>query len=166
MVNSINVLKAVALVGAAFLSSEAKTEEQLQGGWATNCVSLGRDTPKQCSMNHIVKMQSTGQVLLNITVRVAVKENQMPFLDIIGPLGIFIPKGLGLSVDDNQLLRLPIQRCDINGCFAGIVLRTEHLTRLQDGKILTISFSPQPDQGAEIKVPLSGFALAYGNIKH
>ena len=79
MVNSINVLKAVALVGAAFLSSEAKTEEQLQGGWATNCVSLGRDTPKQCSMNHIVKMQSTGQVLLNITVRVAVKENQMPF---------------------------------------------------------------------------------------
>lgn len=166
MVSAVNVLMAAALVAAAFVSSEARTEEQPQSGWATNCVSIGRDTPKQCSMNHIVKVQGTGQVLFNITLRVAVSKDHMPFLDITGPLGIFIPSGLDLSVDDMPLLKLSIQRCDTNGCFAGIILSAEQLTLLQQGKLLAVSFSPQPDQSAEIKVPLSGFSPGYDVIKH
>ena len=54
-----------AFLAASCLSSAAFAQEQA-GLWGTNCISLGRDTASQCSMNHAVSMQETGQVLFNV----------------------------------------------------------------------------------------------------
>ena len=166
MVSVVNGLKAAALVAAAFVAPAAQGQEQQQGAWSTSCVSYDRNSPAQCSMNHVVTVQETGQVLFNLTLRVAIVADQMPFLDIVGPLGFYLPNGLALSVGANDLFNLPIQRCDTNGCYTGVVLSSEQLKLLEDGSTLTISFSPKPDQSAEIEVPLTGFTAAYDMIKH
>lgn len=167
MVSVLNGLKAAALVAAAFVSpSTAHAQDQQQGGWGTSCVSYERNSPAQCSMNHVVTVQETGQVLFNVTLRVAITDDQPPFLDIIGPLGFFLPNGITLSVDGVELFNLPIQRCDANGCFAGVVVSDAHLASLEAGNALTIRFSPKPDQDAEVDISLAGFTAAYDMIKH
>ena len=166
MVSALNGLKAAVLVTAAFVTSGLQAQDQQKSKWSTNCVSYDRNSPAQCSMNHVVTVQETGQVLFNVTLRVAKTKGQMPFLDIIAPLGFFLPRGLSLSVDGNELFNLPIQRCDNKGCFAGVVLSSEQLGLLEDGDSLAVTFSPNMDQSAEVKVPLTGFTDSYAKIKH
>lgn len=167
MVNVFNKFKVAALVAAASVSpSIAPAQDQQQGVWATSCVSYQRNSPAQCNMNHVVTVQETGQVLFNVTLRVAITDDQPPFLDIIGPLGFYLPNGVTLSVDGVELFNLPIQRCDTNGCFAGVVVSDEDMAQLEAGNALTMRFSPKPDQDAEVDISLAGFTTAYNLIRH
>ena len=117
-------------------------------------------------MQHTVTVQETGQVLFNLTLRAALASDKAPYLDVVAPLGFFLPAGLDLSIDGKALINLPVQRCDAKGCYAGSVLNEEQLEMLQDNDIMNISFSPQREQVAEVAVPLTGFGSAYDGIKH
>jgi invasion protein IalB len=54
-----------AFLAASCLSSAAFAQEQARF-WGTNCISLGRTTASQCSMNHAVSLQETGQLVFNV----------------------------------------------------------------------------------------------------
>lgn len=157
--------KVAALVVATFISSAAYSQEQ-DSRWATNCISVGRDTPLQCSMNHRVSVQETGQVLFNVTVRVPLEAGQAPYLDIVGPLGFYLVDGLTMTVGTRPFAKLPIVRCDANGCYAGAVLSADQLNQLKQGDALRIGFAPNAGQGAQVDVPLTGFTAAFDSITH
>ena len=105
-------------------------------------------------------------MLFNLTLRAALTSDKPPFLDVVAPLGFFLPAGLTLTVAGQDLIKLPIQRCDANGCYAGAVLSEDQLKMLQDNDVMNISFSSQREQVAEVSVPLTGFGSAYDAIKH
>jgi len=157
--------KVAALVVATFISSAAYSQEQ-DSRWATNCISVGRDTPLQCSMNHRVSVQETGQVLFNVTVRVPLEAGQAPYLDIVGPLGFYLVDGLTMTVGTRPFTKLPVVRCDANGCYAGAVLSADQLNQLKQGDALRIGFAPKAGQGAQVDVPLKGFTAAFDSITH
>ena len=165
MVSLHNMMKVAALVVATFSSSEAYSQEQ-DSSWATSCISVGRDTPLQCSMNHRVSVQETGQVLFNVTVRSPLEAGQAPYLDIVGPLGFYLVDGLTMTVGTRPFATLPIVRCDANGCYAGAVLSADQLNQLKQGDALRISFAPKAGQGAQVDVPLAGFTAAFNSITH
>ena len=165
MVSLHNMTKVAALVVATFSSFAAYSQEQ-DSRWATNCISVGRDTPLQCSMNHRVSVQETGQVLFNVTVRVPLEAGQAPYLDIVGPLGFYLVDGLTMTVGTRPFAKLPIVRCDANGCYAGAVLSADQLNQLKQGDALRIGFAPKAGQGAQVDVPLKGFTAAFDSITH
>ena len=157
--------KVAALVVATFISSAAYSQEQ-DSRWATNCISVGRDTPLQCSMNYRISVQETGQVLFNVTVRVPLEAGQAPYLDIVGPLGFYLVDGLTMTVGTRPFAKLPVERCDANGCYAGAVLSADQLNQLKQGDALRIGFAPKAGQGAQVDVPLTGFTAAFDSITH
>ena len=157
--------KVAALVVATFISSAAYSQEQ-DSRWATNCISVGRDTPLQCSMNHRVSVQETGQVLFNVTVRVPLEAGQAPYLDIVGPLGFYLVDSLTMTVGTRPFAKMPIVRCDANGCYAGAVLSADQLNQLKQGDALRIGFAPKAGQDAQVDVPLIGFTAAFDSITH
>ena len=165
MVSFYNIVKVATLVGATFSSSEAYSQEQ-DSRWATNCISVGRDTPLQCSMNHRVSVQETGQVLFNVTVRVPLEAGQAPYLDIVGPLGFYLVGGLTMAVGTRPFAKVPVVRCDANGCYAGAVLSADQLNQLKQGDALRISFAPNAGQEAQVDIPLNGFTAAFDSITH
>ena len=165
MVSLDNMTKVAALVVATFISSAAYSQEQ-DSRWATNCISVGRDTPLQCSMNYRISVQETGQVLFNVTVRVPLEAGQAPYLDIVGPLGFYLVDGLTMTVGTRPFAKLPIVRCDANGCYAGAVLSADQLNQLKQGDALKITFSPKAGHSGEIEVPLNGFMAAFRSINH
>ena len=117
-------------------------------------------------MNHRVSVQETGQVLFNVTVRSPLEAGQTPYLDIVGPLGFYLVDGLTMTVGTRPFAKLPIVRCDANGCYAGAVLSADQLNQLKQGDALRISFAPKAGQGAQVDVPLAGFTAAFNSINH
>ena len=114
-------------------------------------------------VNHRVYVQETGQVLFNVTVRVPLEAGQAPYLDIVGPLGFYLVDGLTMTVGTRPFAKLPIVRCDANGCYAGAVLSAD---QLKQGDALRIGFAPKAGQGAQVDVPLTGFTAAFDSITH
>jgi invasion protein IalB len=165
MVNHQNMLKVTALVAATFSCSAAHSQEQASR-WGTNCISLGRDTVPQCSMNHTVSVQETGQVLFSVTVRIPIEASQQPYIDIVAPLGFYLVDGLTMTVGNVAFAKLPILRCDANGCYAGAVLSKDQLNQLKQGQAFTIMFAPKAGQATQVDVPLTGFTSAFDSINH
>lgn len=160
-----NLVKVAALAAVPFIATAANSEQQASQ-WATNCLSLGRSTSPQCSMNHTVSIKETGQVLFNVTLRIPIEAGQPPYLDIVAPLGFYLPNGLALTVADEAFASLAINRCDANGCYAGAVLTDEQLGQLKQGLGLSLAFYPKPEQSAQVEIPLIGFTEAYDSIAH
>ena len=160
-----NLVKVAALAAAPFIPTAANSEQQASQ-WATNCMSLGRSTLPQCSMNHTVSLKESGQVLFNVTVRIPIEAGQQPYLDIVAPLGFYLPNGLALTIADEAFATLTINRCDANGCYAGAILTDEQLGQLKQGGGLSVAFSPKPEQNTQVEIPLAGFTEAYNSIAH
>jgi invasion protein IalB len=160
-----NLIKLAALAAVPFMSSAANSEQEASQ-WATNCFSLGRSTLPQCSMSHTVAIKETGQVLFNVTVRIPIEPGLSPYLDIVGPLGFYLPNGLEITIADQPFVTLSINRCDANGCYAGTILTDEQLGQLKQGGALSVAFSPKPEQNTQVEIPLASFTEAYDRIDH
>ncbi|WP_085306998.1 invasion associated locus B family protein [Planktotalea arctica] len=165
MVGLRQTITLAAFLAASALHSAVIAQEQASP-WGTSCISLGRDTAPQCSMNHAVFIEQTGQVLFNVTVRIPIDAGQEPYLDIVAPLGFYLVGGLTMTVATAPFAKLPIVRCDANGCYAGVVLSKDQLNQLKQGETLSIMFAPKAGQSAQVDVPLKGFTTSFDVINH
>ena len=81
------------------------------------------------------------------------------------PLGLNLPAGAKLQVDDGKASDLQIQTCEARGCYANLQIAPEMLTALKSGKQLKVSFQNLAKETIAIPMPLADFASAYEKIK-
>jgi invasion protein IalB len=81
------------------------------------------------------------------------------------PLGLNLPAGAKLQVDDGKVIDLPIQTCENRGCYASTPIAPELLATLKSGKQLKVSFQNLAKETIAIPMPLADFAAAYDKIK-
>ena len=80
------------------------------------------------------------------------------------PLGLFLPAGIQLGVDDRAMQNLPVQRCDANGCYAGLAVDASLLADLKAGKALRLTMRNMTQEPVTLEVPLAGFTAAFERI--
>ena len=96
----------------------------------------------------------------------AVLENNAPFvLDVQLPLGLNLPVGAKIQVDDGKTVDLQIQTCENRGCYTSTVIAPDLLAALKSGKQLKLSFQDMAKETITIPIPLADFAAAYDKIK-
>src|SRR5581483_10017501 len=81
------------------------------------------------------------------------------------PLGLNLPAGAKLQVDDGKVVDLQIQTCENRGCYANTPVSPELLTALKSGKQLKVAFQNLNKEIITIPMPLADFAAAYEKIK-
>jgi invasion protein IalB len=81
------------------------------------------------------------------------------------PLGLNLPGGARLQIDDGKVIDLPIQTCEDRGCYANTPISPDLLTALKSGKQLKVSFQTLAKETITIPMPLADFAAAYEKIK-
>ncbi len=146
---------------AAAPASPAAAQET-EPGWAVNCTSTVTDKGLECVLSQMIVTQE-GNVLANVTVRVpADKQNLEAIVRL--PLGVFLPAGATLKVDDNVPLQLNFRACQRNGCYARGPVSAEMLAGLQKSKQLAVSFKNIAEKPIEVSFSLDGFAEAYAKI--
>jgi invasion protein IalB len=135
-----------------------------QPGWAARCSSASRDAPLECAIEQSVVLSKTGQLIVLVNIRVP-SDTHAPVLALQLPLGLNLPVGAKLQVDDGKSADLQIQTCDNRGCYANIPIAADLLAAMKTGKQLKLSFQNLNKETMTIPMPLTDFPAAYDKIK-
>ena len=109
-------------------------------------------------------LTKTGQLIVLINIRVA-SDTRNPLAVIQLPLGLNLPAGAKLQVDDGKTADLQIQTCEQRGCYANTPIAADMLAAMKSGKQLKVSFQNLAKEVISIPMPLTDFAAAYEKIK-
>jgi invasion protein IalB len=132
--------------------------------WITRCTSRTRAGALECTIEQSVIKTDTRQVVALLRVRMP-PETRAPVMMMQLPLGLYLPAGVALTVDDVKVSDLPVQTCDAGGCYASSPLPSAVLAQLQNGKTLRVSFQNLSRETIDVTMPLTGFSTAYEGIK-
>ena len=83
------------------------------------------------------------------------------FAEIVVPLGVYLPGGLGLKVDDAPARAAPYERCIDEGCVVRAPISPEMVAAMKAGRTATVVIFGAPDQPVQIPISLIGFTAAY-----
>ena len=133
-------------------------------GWVARCTSASRDAPLECAIEQTAVLTKTGQVIVLINIRVP-SDTHTPVAIIQLPLGLNLPVGAKIQVDDGKTSDLQIQTCEARGCYANAPISPDMLAAMKSGKQLKVSFQNLGKEVISIPMPLADFAAAYEKIK-
>jgi len=140
------------------------TKTSTSPGWASRCVSDSRKGPLVCSAEESLVWTNTGQTIATVAVRTQNDTNQTSML-IRTPVGIYLPAGISIQIDDGRLQFVPLQTCDSQGCFAETEIAEHELAALKTGKQLSIMCENSSRHKIVLPFPLDSFAEAFQKIQ-
>ena len=132
-------------------------------GWAARCSSAQRNGPLEC-VEQTAVLSKTGQLIVLVNIRVP-SDTHSPVALVQLPLGLNLPGGAKLQVDEGKVLDVQIQTCEARGCYASAPIAPDLLAALRSGKQLKVSFQNLGKETITIPMPLADYAAAYDKIK-
>jgi invasion protein IalB len=133
-------------------------------GWLARCSSASRDAPLECAIEQQAVLTRTGQLVVLVNIRVP-SDTHAPVALVQLPLGMNLPAGAKLQVDDGKATDLQIQTCENRGCYASAPVAADMLAALKGGKQLNVSFQTLAKETIKVPMSLADFAAAYDKIK-
>lgn len=133
-------------------------------GWVARCASTSRESPLECAVEETAVLSKTGQLIVLVNIRVA-SDTRQPIALVQLPLGLNLPVGAKVQVDEGKAYDLQIQTCENRGCYANLPIAPDLLATLRTGKQLKVSFQNLGKETITIPMPLTDFAAAYDKIK-
>jgi invasion protein IalB len=79
-------------------------------------------------------------------------------------MGVLLPTGLGLKIDQIDAGRIGFVRCLTNGCVADVALDDNLIKQLRAGQTATFIIFQTPEEGIGFPISLKGFAAAYDKL--
>lgn len=132
--------------------------------WIVRCTSTSRQAPLECSIEQQALVQATGQQVSLVSIRVP-GDTRQPVMMVQLPLGLFLPAGLTLQVDDTKSQNIAIQSCDQRACYVGLAVTPDMLENLKKGQKLNLAIQSMNRESITISHPLSDFATQYQKIQ-
>jgi invasion protein IalB len=132
--------------------------------WIARCTSASRDAPLECAVEQTAVLTKTGQLIVLLNIRVP-SDTRTPIAVVQLPLGLNLPAGAKLQVDDGKTSDLQIQTCEQRGCYANTQISADMLAAMKSGKQLKVSFQNLAKETITIPMSLADFAAAYDKIK-
>jgi invasion protein IalB len=133
------------------------------GDWQIRCDTPAGAQNEQCVLMQFVTAEDRDNVGLTVIV-LKTADKQARIMRVLAPLGVLLPSGLGLKIDDNDMGRAGFVRCLPNGCVAEVILEDQLLTRLKAGGTATFIIFQTPEEGIGIPISLNGFGPGYDTL--
>jgi invasion protein IalB len=132
--------------------------------WSVGCSANERTAALNCAVEQRAFVANTGQLVGSVSVRVP-GDKTGPVMTITTPLGLFLPAGVSVAIDDAAAQTLQVQTCDAHGCYAELAVSDDLLSRMFNGKKLNVGFQDMSRQPINLALSLAGFTPAYARIK-
>lgn len=91
--------------------------------------------------------------------------NGVRVLRVFAPLGILLPPGLGLKVDDVDIGHAPFLRCHSFACYAQVTVEDKLVDQLASGKTAIFIIFQTEEAGIGIPISMAGFRDALNALK-
>eukprot|EP01037_Dinobryon_pediforme_P009607 gene9607-9684_t len=162
------------LAGLAFVSAFAAVMPQpsmAQGvvkqkfsDWEMRCETPPGATRETCALVQSVAAEDRPNInLVVIAFKTADGKNRL--MRIISPLGVLIPKGIGLRIDSADVGSTGFVRCLPTGCVAEVIMDDKLIEQLKVGKTATFIIFQTPEEGIGIPLTLAGFKEGFELVK-
>lgn len=109
--------------------------------WIASCGNLPGTQTQRCVISQTL-MNERQQRVLRVTMGY-LGPNREPALVFELPLGVFLPAGAALRIDEGAQIPLTYELCTVEGCTAGMLLDAANLQAIRASRTLRIGFLVQ-----------------------
>jgi invasion protein IalB len=154
---------AAALTAAAGSAGAQGVVKNTFGDWQMRCETPPGAKSEQCALvQNVMAEDRPNLTLLVIALKTA--DGKSRLLRMVAPLGILIPAGIGLRIDQADIGRAGYVRCLTTGCIAEAVLDDTLLNQLKGGQTATFIVFQTPEEGVGVPVSLNGFGAGFDGL--
>lgn len=154
------VLAGFVLTGKAFAQGAVKATF---GDWQIRCDTPPGAQSEQCALIQSVVAEDRSNAGLTVII-LKTADQKSKLMRVVAPLGVLLPSGLGLKIDDADIGKAGFVRCLPNGCVAEVVMDDNLLGRLKTAKTATFIIFETPEQGIGFPLTLKGIAEGYDKL--
>ncbi len=133
------------------------------GDWELRCETPPGATREQCALLQSVAAEDKPNVNLVVIV-LKTADGKSRLLRVIAPLGVLLPNGLGLKIDQADIGRAGFVRCLPTGCVAEVIMEDKLIDQLRTGQTATFIIYQTPEEGIGIPLNLAGFKDGYEKL--
>jgi invasion protein IalB len=146
-----------ALIGQAWAQGAVQS---VHGDWQIRCDTPPGAQSQQCALMQSVTAEDRPNVGLTVIV-LKTSDQKSRLMRVVAPLGVLLPSGLGLKIDNQDVGRAGFVRCLPNGCVAEVVMDDNLISKLRTGKTSTFIIFQTPEEGIGFPMSLKGFGEGY-----
>ena len=133
------------------------------GDWVTRCETPPGAAHEQCAIVlSVVDQDRPNLILVVIVLNTADRKTRL--MRVIAPLGVLLPPGVSLRIDNAEAGRLSFLQCLPNGCVGQLAMDQSLIDKLKTGKTATLGIFQTPEEGVGVQAPLAGFKEAYEQL--
>jgi invasion protein IalB len=131
--------------------------------WQVRCDTPPGAKAEQCALIQSVTAEDRANVGLTVIV-LKTADLKSRLMRVVAPLGVLLPSGLGLKIDQADIGRAGFVRCLPNGCIAEVVMDDGLIGKLRNGKTATFIIFQTPEEGIGFPMSLAGFGEGYDKL--
>ncbi len=131
--------------------------------WQIRCDNPPGAKSEQCALIQSVTAEDRANIGLTVIV-LKTADQKSKLMRVVAPLGVLLPSGLGLKIDQIDIGRAGFVRCLPSGCIAEVVMDDELLKKLRNGKTATFIIFQTPEEGIGFPMSLAGFGEGYDKL--
>jgi invasion protein IalB len=155
------VLAAVSAFGGEAVAQGAV--RSVHGDWQIRCDTPPGAQSEQCALMQSVTAEDRPNVGLTVIV-LKTTDQKSRLMRVVAPLGVLLPSGLGLKIDNNDVGRAGFVRCLPNGCVAEVVMDDKLIDQLRTGHTSTFIIFQTPEEGIGFPMSLKGFGEGFDKL--
>jgi invasion protein IalB len=141
----------------ALAQGEVKSKH---GDWDLRCDTPPGAQSQQCVIMQFVTAQDRENVGLSVVV-MKTADKQARILRVLAPLGVLLPRGLGLRIDNTDMGTTGFIRCLPNGCVSEVLMDDSLIQQLRSGKQAMFVIFQTPEEGIGVPISLAGFSEGF-----
>jgi invasion protein IalB len=150
--------------------AQAAEEDQKAGGqkstdqkfkdWLMRCEKPEGQDSEICFIAQGVTVKENNKRLLSVIVLPVPKDGKFGAIFAM-PLGISLPPGVALQIDEGEKVQVPVERCEPGGCRAELVLDDKLLGAMKNGKKAGVTFYDPARRAIPVPISLDGFKAGF-----
>ncbi len=113
-----------AMAGLAGAAAAQGTVRSVHSDWQVRCDTPAGAQGEQCALIQSVTAEDRANVGLTVII-LKTADQKSRLLRVVAPMGVLLPSGLGLKIDNADVGRAGFVRCLPNGCVAEVVMDDE-----------------------------------------
>jgi len=149
-----------AFPSAAFSQGAVKS---VHGDWQIRCETPPGAQGEQCALFQSVVAEDRANVGITVLV-LKTADQKARLMRVQAPLGVLLPAGLGLKIDNADVGRAGFVRCLPRGCYAEVVMDDPLVAKMRTGQTATFFIFQTPEEGIGFPLGLKGFGDGYDKL--
>jgi invasion protein IalB len=156
-------LFAVVLTGFSGAAQAQGAVRSVHGDWQIRCDTPPGAQNEQCALIQSVVAEDRSNAGLTVIV-LKTADQKSRLMRVVAPLGVLLPSGLGLKLDNVDVGRAGFVRCLPNGCVAEVIMDEKLLGQFKNAKTATFIIFETPEEGIGFPLSLNGLAEGFDKL--